>query len=163
MKDYKFYLDLDGVLADFEQHFIDISGENPQSYINKHGVVKFWVLIDIIHGLNFWKNLPIMEGAHKLMDKIKNYHYQILTSPSRNNISRVGKKIWVKEKTGSLFKNKPEICFKFKNQKKELWGPNSILIDDNIHIIKDWVGRGGIGIHHTDIDNTLSQLSSLGI
>jgi hypothetical protein len=42
-------------------------------------------------------------------------------------------------------------------------GPNRILIDDMEQTINEWNAAGGIGIHHTSADNTISQLKKLGL
>ena len=39
--------------------------------------------------------------------------------------------------------------------------PN-ILIDDYIKNIREWEAKGGIGIHHTDVGKTISELKRLG-
>ena len=39
--------------------------------------------------------------------------------------------------------------------------PN-VLIDDYLKNINEWEAKGGIGIHHTDVGKTLSELRSLG-
>ena len=43
---YTIYLDMDGVIADFDQRFIDVSGMTPDEYRDKYGLKEFWNLID---------------------------------------------------------------------------------------------------------------------
>jgi hypothetical protein len=47
--------------------------------------------------------------------------------------------------------------------KKDYARPNSILIDDNVKNIADWIGAGGIGILHTSAEDTIKQLKKLGL
>ena len=39
--------------------------------------------------------------------------------------------------------------------------PN-VLIDDHAKNIKEWESKGGIGIHHTRVSKTISELKNLG-
>jgi hypothetical protein len=39
--------------------------------------------------------------------------------------------------------------------------PN-VLIDDYDKNIREWEAKGGIGIHHTDVGKTISELKRLG-
>ena len=43
---YTIYLDMDGVIADFDQRFKDVSGMTPNEYKDEYGMKKFWNLID---------------------------------------------------------------------------------------------------------------------
>ncbi len=37
-----------------------------------------------------------------------------------------------------------------------------VLIDDYIKNIKEWEAKGGIGVHHTNVNSSINQLKSLG-
>ena len=37
-----------------------------------------------------------------------------------------------------------------------------VLIDDYIKNIKEWEAKGGIGVHHTNVNKSINQLKSLG-
>ena len=39
--------------------------------------------------------------------------------------------------------------------------PN-VLIDDHEKNIKEWESKGGIGVHHISVSNTLNELKRLG-
>jgi phosphopantetheine adenylyltransferase len=45
-KDYKIYLDMDGVIVDFDKRFTDLAGMGPREYENSFGKEKFWDFID---------------------------------------------------------------------------------------------------------------------
>ena len=59
-KNYKIYLDLDGVVADFDQRFRDLSGMSPSDYESKNGKNAFWDFIDVKHKVAFWVGIPPM-------------------------------------------------------------------------------------------------------
>ena len=80
--EYKVYLDMDGVLADFDKRFRDISGMEPKEFENKYGTKAFWNLIDEENKIKFWVGIPSMPGAADLVNAVKDYNYELLTSPS---------------------------------------------------------------------------------
>ena len=45
---------------------------------------------------------------------------------------------------------------------KDSDGEPNVLIDDYIKNIKEWEAKGGIGIHHTAVSQTLNELKRLG-
>ena len=47
--------------------------------------------------------------------------------------------------------------------KAQYASPNAILIDDRSKAIDPWVDMGGIGILHTNTNNTIEQLKQIGI
>ena len=163
--DYKVYVDMDGVIADFEKHFEDLSGMGPKEYQNKYGTQAFWDFIDEgEHKLKFWIGIPQMSDAQSLMDYVSQYNYELLTSPSIKQQSLMGKGLWVKNHTNKgLFKSKPKVNYRFAKKKVEFAAPNHILIDDRADTINSWNAAGGVGILHTSAANTISQLKKLGL
>ena len=95
---YTIYCDLDGVLADFDKRFTSLNPEklSPSQYQTKYGIEKFWNFIDKENGVKFWVGIPWMKDGKQLWDYIKKYEPIILSAPSRNNESRLGKRLWMK-------------------------------------------------------------------
>jgi hypothetical protein len=83
-----------------------------------------------------------------------------LTSPSRDNNSRLGKNIWVKNKLTP----KPKVIFAYSKSKQRYANENSILIDDKPSNIDEWTASGGIAIKCKDGDVTtvINKLKELG-
>ena len=156
---YTIYSDMDGVLTDFDGRFKEFSkGITPRDYENKFGLKKFWNLVDEIGGIDFWADMDWMSDGKTYWNYISKYDPIILTAPSMNPVSRLGKRKWrdsnlpgVKMKMASA-RNKP-------NYSKR----NSILIDDRQDTIDAWNAGGGIGIHHTSAANTIKKLKELGL
>ena len=73
-EEYKIYLDLDGVVADFDQRFKDLSGMSPSDYESKNGKNAFWDFIDVKHKVAFWVGIPPMPQAKKRKDGTKRTH-----------------------------------------------------------------------------------------
>ena len=164
--EYKVYLDMDGVLADFDQRFRDLSGMEPRDFENKYGKKAFWNLIDEENKIKFWVGIPVMPGAADLVDAVKDYDYELLTSPSAKKQSYLGKILWVRNNTGNVFPSKPRINFK-KAKEKHLVKPQlaktDILIDDREDTIGRWNAAGGTGIVYKNIGQVLNDLKKLGL
>ena len=164
--EYKVYLDMDGVLADFDQRFRDISGMEPRDFENKYGRKEFWNLIDEENKIKFWVGIPVMDGAAALVNAVKDYDYELLTSPSAKKQSYLGKILWVKNHTGDVFPSKPRINFKRAKEKHEVkpqLSQTDILIDDREDTIGRWNAAGGTGIVYKSIGQVLNDLKKLGL
>ena len=155
---YKIFSDMDGVLTDFEGRFEKYSdGMPPREYEKKFGKDKFWELVDG-EGVAFWVGMPWMSDGERYWDYIKDYDTQLLSSPSRSNTSRLGKRLWVRN-------NMPGVKLTLAQAylKKNYAAPNHILIDDRKSNIDEWRAEGGIGILHTSAADTIQQLKKLGL
>ena len=153
--DYKIYCDMDGVIADFELGYKELTGIDLQ--VEKPEGKEFWDPISKA-GVGFWAGLKWMPGGQQLWDYIKPFNPQLLSAPSREQSSRIGKHVWVKHKIPGT-----KLILRYAKQKQELATPESILIDDRQINIDQWEAAGGIGILHTSAANTISQLKKLGL
>ena len=163
---YTIYVDMDGVIADFDQRFLDISGMTPDEYRDKYGVSKFWDLIDEENKVRFWAGIPVMDGAKKLIDYVSKYDYEILTAPSIKKQSKIGKMVWLRNIHSGLFPNTPKVNFKSAKEKhtvKQTLTKTDILIDDKQSTIDNWNAAGGTGILFTSAGNTIKKLKKLGL
>jgi hypothetical protein len=163
---YTIYCDMDGVLADFEARFEHFAGLSPDEYrkeiTQKYGEKQvdkmFWDLIDKQIGVRFWRGIPWMPGGQQLWDYIKPYNPTLLSSPSLDNSSRMGKSLWVKDHIPGT-----PLIFRQAKQKSEFAGPNKILIDDRKDTIMNWKAKNGIGILYKNTDQVINDLKQLGI
>jgi len=153
--DYKIYCDMDGVLADFESGYEKLTGVDLKGEFQKGD--NFWDPISKA-GVGFWAGLKWMPDGQELWDYLKPYKPDLLSAPSREDSSRIGKHVWVKHKIPGT-----KLILRYAKQKQELATPESILIDDRQVNIDQWEAAGGIGILHTSADNTISKLKELGL
>jgi phosphopantetheine adenylyltransferase/PAS domain-containing protein len=163
---YKIYVDMDGVIADFDLRFKQVTGLTPDEFESKHGLEKFWEVIDIDNKVKFWVGIPLMNGAKDLIDYVKNYDYELLTAPSRQKSSMLGKRLWVKKNVGSLFPSTPKINFRQAENKskiKKQLTDKDILIDDKKSTIDSWDSKGGTGILYVSAEQAISRLKELGL
>lgn len=157
---YKIYCDMDGVLTNFEARFDHFTGMHPQEYEKAKGTQAFWNLIDVEIGVRFWVGMDWMPQGEQLWNFIKKFNPSLLTSPSRDNSSRLGKSLWVRNKLSP----KPKVIFAYSKDKQRYATPESILIDDKPSNIEEWKAAGGIAfrVKNGDIVPALKGLKELG-
>ena len=172
---YQIYCDMDGVLTDFESRFLTkLNSEGPKYYSQKeidiitkpkdfeklYGMEEFWKFIDFHIGVSFWVGMEWMPQGKDLWNFIKKYNPQLLTSPSRNNTSRLGKNLWVRNNLSP----KPRVNFAYSADKQRFASPNNILIDDKKSNINEWKAAGGIAFRVIggDINPAIEGLKELG-
>ena len=157
---YKIYCDMDGVLCDFNKRFTSLNPEklSPSQYDAKYGREKFWNFIDKEIGVKFWVGIPWMKDGKELWNYIKKYNPTILSAPSQEESSKIGKRVWKKN-------NLPDakMILTPARFKQKYAGENKILIDDMERNIQQWRDKGGIGILHTSAADTIKQLKELGL
>ncbi|MDA8959248.1 hypothetical protein N9F64_00455 [bacterium] len=156
--DYEIYSDMDGVLTDFDASFMKASdGILPSEYEKNFGKDGFWKLIDE-RGVGYWVGMPWMPDGKTYWDYIKKYTPILLSSPSRSQTSRLGKRLWVRNNMPGT-----KLILAQAKDKQNYAQKNRILIDDRPSNIDQWRASGGIGILHTSASDTIRQLKELGL
>jgi hypothetical protein len=153
---YTIYCDMDSVLVDFDRGYQELTGMTTQQ-ADANGVSAFWDPISQA-GAKFWITLNWMSDGKQLWDYIKKYNPILLSAPSREESSKLGKRVWVKRELPGT-----KLILRYAPQKQEYASPTSILIDDRQKNIDQWEAAGGIGILHTSAANTIEQLKQLGL
>jgi len=159
---YKIYVDMDGVLADFDRQFWTLFDERSDVFEEKNGEKAFWD--KVYSNPEFFKNLPPFHYTYKFWEEIKarSQHVMILSSPSKRNtlVCKEHKRSWLQKQLGDLDGTPPYI---FESKKYIYACPKSILIDDYEKKIKDWRKAGGIGILHNskEPDATIEELDRI--
>lgn len=144
---------MDGVLTDFDKQFSEIHPWGPKKFTEKNGKDEFWELIDG-RGVGFWVGMDWMEDGKELFEFItNNFYVELLSSPSRSEHSRLGKRLWVRNHKLGV---KLNLAYSYNKQKYA--APSHILIDDRKDNIEQWESKGGIGILHTSAKETIECL-----
>jgi hypothetical protein len=150
------YLDMDGVIADFDKKYKELYRITPREAENRDEFRKFFH--EFINNGGF-AELDLMPGAADGLEYLRKAPVptQILSSTAREEyydaISKQ-KLIWL-QKFGITFT--PNFVPGKKHKYK--WAtPTSIIIDDTQSVIDDWNNAGGIGILHKDWTTTLAIL-----
>jgi hypothetical protein len=172
---YQIYCDMDGVLTNFEKRFVDMLQQEGPKYYSKatiaqvtrpkhfealEGQTEFWKFIDQYVGIEFWSGMEWMPNGKALWSFIEPYGPKLLTSPSRDNTSRLGKRLWVKENLVPA----PEVIFRFGDAKSDFANENAILIDDKPSNLAAFSAKGGIALEVKDgeIQSVINKLKQLG-
>jgi hypothetical protein len=172
---YQIYCDMDGVLTDFEKRFVTLLRKEGPKYYSKatiaqvtrpkhfdklEGTEEFWKFIDQHIGLEFWSEMPWMPQGQILWNFIQPYGPKLLTSPSEDNTSRLGKRLWVRNHLTPA----PEVIFRFGDAKSDFANENSILIDDKPSNLVAFASKGGIAIEckDGDVSSVINKLIELG-
>ena len=153
---YTIYCDMDGVLVDFDKGYKDLTGISTKE-ADAQGKEAFWNPI-AKSGVKFWVTLKWMPDGQQLWDYISPYNPILLSAPSKEESSKIGKRIWVKRNLPNA-----KLILRPASQKQQFSGENKILIDDRVDNIEQWKSKGGIGILHTSASDTIKQLKELGL
>lgn len=155
------YIDMDGVVADFDEYAARTLGLPPSA-----GIYPYDKWQKIAANPRLYRDLIKTEYADRLVEECqdlaltKEYEILFLTAvPKGNDVkwSFYDKILWAQ-------KYFPQIPVMFGPYSKDKWRhcqPGDILIDDRQSNIDEWRAAGGIAIHHVDIDATLYELSKL--
>lgn len=147
------FVDLDGVLADFDTGYEQLAGWRPMRNLTRD---VDWSLVKSTHG--FYTGLPRMPDFHLLWDNIEQYKPIILTGiPHSVQEAEHNKRAWVDENIGRHIR----MIATLSSLKSAYCQPGDILIDDWEKYKDLWVNAGGKWITHTDAESTLSKLAAI--
>lgn len=152
---YKIYVDMDGVLTDWEKQFEKTFGVPVETYEAEHGKEQRYNLVKS-HSPNFYATMPWMSDGKILYNFIKEFPTEIL-SHATDPECKQGKEKWLSDNDITLKQN----LVPNREDKAKFANPNAILIDDRKDNIDEFVNAGGIGILHTDATDTINKLKEL--
>ena len=118
---YTIYCDMDGVLVDFEKGYEEVTGK-PFSEAGEGP--EFWEPIHKM-GAAFWIKLKWLPDGKELWNYISPYNPTLLSAPSQEESSKIGKRVWKKNNLPDVKMILTPARFKQKYS-----GENKILIDD---------------------------------
>jgi 5'-nucleotidase len=148
------YLDMDGVLVDFDSAFKQLFGMSPKEGFSKIGDEKVYQKMnDTSH---FWKHMNWKEGGKLLWEFFKDKDVKILTSPAKTVEECQQDKIdWCKSHLG----DNVEVIFS--HSKGDYANENSILIDDMKDNIDSFNSNNGHGILHKSAQDSIEQYQKI--
>ena len=184
---YLIYCDMDGVLTNFQDHFIryyhnefrdtELYTNSPESFPEVPQAKKTQDITDKLSKKNkyaitrkaskeYWSEMPWHPEGKKLWNLIKPFNPIILSTPSASTESKEGKMAWVKKnlKISTVILSDKKYQYVEDNLfvPKEKENYERILIDDTPKKISEWTSAGGIGILHKSARDTISKLKKLG-
>jgi len=154
---YKIYVDMDGVLSDWEAQFKRYSGGIPiDTYDSLYGKKNRYKLVNK-NSPGYYANMPWMKDGKLLYNFVASFPDVEILSHAPDNKSKVGKEKWLADK---------DIKFKAnlvpnREDKAKFATPNSVLIDDREDVVNDFINAGGKAILHTNSIDTINKLKEL--
>jgi hypothetical protein len=151
MKDIQVFVDLDGVMADFEEGVRIMTGKYPHEQESRN---KMWKQIGASN--TFFQDLPIMPDAMRMWNYLQQYKPIVLTATGHRNPMGVDaqKRRWVAKNLGTDIR---VLTVEHSNEKAKYAHERAILIDDRTKSIEPWIEAGGKGILHISVPQTLTQ------
>ncbi len=155
------YLDMDGVVADFDEYAARTLGVPPSQ-----GIYPDEIWYKLATNARLYRDLIPTPYASQLVYRCeqfcnrKQYDLKFLTAvPKGNDVpwAFYDKVYWAR----NYFATIPVMFGPFSKNKHQHCQPGDILIDDRLSNIEEWRAAGGIAIHHVDFDTTITALDSL--
>ena len=148
------YLDMDGVLADFNKEYTKLDPQKADRKRFRSAVIDDKIFL----------KLEFMPDTQELLNHVSKLHginIEILTSmgthdPFQANEARYQKLQWLSEKNIPYKAN----FVHSKKEKAQYATPTSILVDDSVGCISPFIAAGGHGILHVNASDTISILDS---
>jgi hypothetical protein len=134
------FLDLDGVLADFDQHVLNLSGYTPAQLERSK---QLWPFIMLQR--NFWLTIPPAPEAMQLWEAIYRFEPIILTGVPRSGRANAEaqKRAWVAQYLGTQV---PVITCFSREKPDHMKAPGDVLLDDRLDNRERWKEVGGIAL-----------------
>ena len=158
------FLDMDGVVADFDTFASNLLGRPIGWNDSKQDLTdEEWVKLASVDRLYY--QLPLMPDATKLVAYVKSLstRFQIgfLTAvPRRTTMpsARDDKQAWVDK----YFPGMRMDIGPYSHDKQKWCNPGDILVDDRPSNIEQWKAAGGFAIYHAgDVDDTIKRINEV--
>lgn len=171
--DYILYLDMDGVLCDYDSGYYRIAREVEKAGVEKEKRVE--AIRKAYHelGAQFWAELEWIRGGQELWETSKRLFERVCILSStgakadpegRGKIVEAGKREWLKKNMPDMPEDRIFIVHG-KHLKQNHASKISILVDDMRSTIEQWNAAGGFGILHDDrrYKNTIETLIEIAV
>ena len=153
------YIDMDGVVADFDSYASNIVGRNV-GWDHDDLTSEEWAILAKVPNLYF--QLPLIEQSVPMVGLCKSFasraNIEFLTAIPRKTTmpsAKQDKIDWINE----FFPGIPVNFGPFSKDKQKWARPGDILIDDKPSNILEWGAAGGIPVYHFgNYDNTIKLI-----
>lgn len=151
------YLDMDGVLADFNKEYTKYDPNKADRKRFRHAVLEDKI----------FEKLDMMPDAHELLNHVSHLHnkginVEILTSMGtfdehQGKCAQEQKIVWLCER-GIVYKAN---FVRSKSEKAQYATTKNILVDDSIGCISPFIEAGGNGILHVNSSDSVRMIDAI--
>jgi len=149
----RLFLDLDGVLADFDRGVIGLTGRHPR----EQTVREMWR--KVARAPDFFAALAFTRDGRRLWEFCRPLNPTILTGLPRGGWAAPQKRRWVAEMLGA----EVPIITCMSREKARYAALGHVLVDDRDTAREPWEKAGGVFIHHRYAGHTIDALQALGV
>ena len=150
----RLFLDLDGVLADFDAGAQALLGMTPAAFEARHGRSEFWRRIATAP--NFYGTLPEMPDARRLSDAVAHLKPTILTGLPVGKWAAPQKVAWA----ATHFPGVPIITCLARDKHLHM-SDGDVLVDDRENHRAAYEREGVVFVHHKSTEDSLMQLAKI--
>ncbi len=150
------FLDLDGVLADFDSGAQALLKMPSAQFQQRHGPGALWK--KLANAPDLYGSLPLLPDARRLVEGVRHLDPIILAGLPIGNWAGPQKHAWVKRHFPGM-----EVITTLARHKNRYCSPGDVLVDDQERYREAWEAAGGHFIHHMDADTSLAAISVLGL
>ncbi len=152
MTKHPLFLDLDGVLADFERGVKTVTGKRPEELPTK----VMWR--ELSRHKDFYGTLEFMHDAQELWRFCEPFAPTILTGLPLGSWAPEQKRRWVAHMLGPRVK----VITCMARDKHRYASPGAVLVDDREKARAPWETAGGTFVLHTGAKTSIAALMGLG-
>lgn len=160
---YQLFLDLDGVLVDFDAGIVDILGRPPDGGPRGKPIPPGLMWSSAARADSFYENLNWMPDGRLLWDFARTLHPIILSGLPRGNWAAPQKRAWCQRELGDGVR--VELCMsREKPERAQALTPEGIcpvLVDDRESLAEPFEQAGGIFVLHHSAAESIARLKEL--
>ena len=160
--DYQLFIDLDGVLVDFDGGVTRAAGRPPSELRPS----EMWPVLARTPG--FYARLDWLEGGRDLWEAVRPFGPAVLTGLPMGKWAEPQKREWCGRELGAdvpvitgFARDKPALAAAWMEE-RGLAGRRPLLVDDRLKTQEPWEDAGGVFVLHLDAGRTLGALRDLG-
>ncbi len=146
------FLDLDGVLADFDRGVKAVTGKRPEELPMK----VMWR--ELSRHPDFFGTLEFMHDAQELWRFCEPFKPVILTGLPLGSWAPEQKRRWVAHMLGPHV----HVITCMAKDKFKHGGPGKVLVDDREKAREPWLAAGGLFVLHSSAKSSIAELKRLG-
>lgn len=150
------FLDLDGVLADFDSGAHALLKMPPARFQERYGAGAFWK--KLANAPDFYGSLALLPDATRLVEGVRHLDPIVLTGLPIGKWAEPQKRAWVERHFPGM-----EVITTLARHKSRYCSPGDVLVDDQERHREAWETAGGHFIHHMDADASLAAIRALGL